>query len=201
MEWDSWADSTPIEVKCSPGATNTVTLIAATSRGGPNLNSLKVTTNLEGDPSPPVAFSRGDLSVVDTKLGIQLCKGMSARVIAQANQPIRLANGSMSTIPFHSMPDGAAIIPMDDDGGYVYISNSEMKEKKGGVYGLYFNKHGDIIDYKQLLSGTTRNCSGGKTTWSSWLSCEEYGYLVRNMAGVSVGKSTRRIKGHPKLQS
>ena len=126
-------------------------------------------------PSLPVTFSRGDLSVADTKLGIRLCKGMSARVIAQANQQVRLANGSMSTIPFHSMPDGAAIIPMDDDGGYVYISNSEMKEKRGGVYGLYFNKHGDIVDYKQLLSGTTRNCSGGKTTWNTWLSCEEYG--------------------------
>jgi len=125
--------------------------------------------------SLPVTFSRGDLSVVDPNLGIRLCKGMSARVIAQANQPVRLANGSMSTIPFHSMPDGAAIIPMDDDGGYVYISNSEMTEKKGGVYGLYFNKHGDIVDYKQLLSGTTRNCSGGKTTWNTWLSCEEYG--------------------------
>jgi len=50
-----------------------------------------------------------------------------------------------------------------------------MKEKRGGVYGLYFNKHGDIVDYKQLLSGTTRNCSGGKTTWNTWLSCEEYG--------------------------
>jgi len=181
LEWDNWADSTPVEVKCSPGATNTITLIAATSRGGPNLNSLKVITSKTASvddsslPSLPVTFSRGDLSVVDPKLGIRLCKGMSARVIAQANQPVRLANGSVSTIPFHSMPDGAAIIPMDDDDGYVYISNSEMKEKKGGVYGLYFNKHGDIIDYKQLLSGTTRNCSGGKTTWNTWLSCEEYG--------------------------
>jgi len=49
--WDSWDDTVPVEINCNPGTTNTITLIAETSTGGPNLNSLIVTTNL-GEPSP-----------------------------------------------------------------------------------------------------------------------------------------------------
>jgi len=43
----------------------------------------------------------------------------------------------------------------------------------GGVYGLYFDKDGNIVDYKTLLSNTKRNCGGGLSPWHSWISCEE----------------------------
>ena len=46
----------------------------------------------------------------------------------------------------------------DDNGGYVYVSNSEISNGNGGVYGIYFNKDGQIINYKRLLHGTSRNC-------------------------------------------
>ena len=76
---------------------------------------------------------------------------------------------------------------------------------KGGVYGLYFDDDGNVLDYKMLLKGTTRNCSGGEfssrtlmqifiirrgsysldslcvyktlgtTPWNTFVSCEEYG--------------------------
>ena len=121
-----------------------------------------------------VTFRRGDLAVPLPDIGIKVCTGMSARVIARANQRVALADGSLSSISFHSMPDGAAIFSLDD-GGYVYVSNAEMKENRGGVYGVYFDKYGNVVDYKVLLSGTRRNCSGGKTPWDSWISCEEYG--------------------------
>jgi len=42
------------------------------------------------------------------------------------------------------------------------------------VYGLYFDKHGNITDYKALLEKTTWNCGGGLTPWNTWISCEEY---------------------------
>ena len=69
------------------------------------------------------------------------------------------------------MPDGAAIIPLAS--GYVYVSNSEVNNQGGGVYGLYFDHDGNLVDYKMLLNGTSRSCSGGKTPWNTYVSCEE----------------------------
>ena len=43
------------------------------------------------------------------------------------------------------------------------MSNSEVDGGKGGVFGLYFDDNDNVVDYKELLSGTTRNCSGGKS--------------------------------------
>ena len=86
---------------------------------------------------------------------------------------MQFAVGSYSDLRFHS--DGAVIFPLDND-GYVYVSNSEMKEDLGGVYGLYFdNNNGNAADYKRMLSGTTRNCGGGRTPWDTWIKA------VRNM--------------------
>jgi len=70
------------------------------------------------------------------------------------------------------MMDGAGIVPLPD-GGYVYMSNSEVPNRRGGVYGLYFNKDGEITNYKALLRGTSRNCGGGISPWHTWISCEE----------------------------
>ena len=121
---------------------------------------------------------------------------MSVRLIARANQRIRYANGELSGRRFHSMPDGATVTPLEG-GGYAYISNAEMEEHLGvsvldycydsssaltriigtlqGVYAVYFDDNSNIYDYKVLLSGTTRNCSGGKSPWNTWISCEETG--------------------------
>ena len=131
-----------------------------------------------GEEVSPLTFRRGDLSVDVPELGIRISQGLSVKVLARANETIQYGNGTLSTLPFHSMADGATVLPItddDDEGSYAYVSNSEMKQKMGGVYALYFNKYGHVVNYKVLLSGTTRNCSGGRTPWNTWLSCEEYG--------------------------
>ncbi len=127
-------------------------------------------------PSPTnenVTFRRGDLKNNVRRLGIKVSRGMSVRVVATANKRVKLSNGQRSSLPFHGMPDGAAVFSLSD-GGYVYVSNSEMDSSRGGVYAVYFNNRGDVVDYKMLLSNTTRNCAGGKTPFNSWVSCEEY---------------------------
>jgi len=62
--------------------------------------------------------------------------------------------------------------PLED--GYVYVVNSEESDGDGGVYGLYFDKDGNLDEYKALLTRTTRNCGGGLTPWNTWVSCEEH---------------------------
>ena len=110
---------------------------------------------------------------------------MIVRQVAVANRLVSLSNGRQSKLPFHSSPDGAAVLPLKD-GGYVYVGNSEVEQGKGGVYGLGLQPGRKFVpggcgltfellistdttfsvastqDYKRLLSGTTRNCSGGE---------------------------------------
>ena len=123
--------------------------------------------------SLPVTFCRGDFAV-DIDLGIKICNSMSVKVIARENESVLFVSGTSSTLKFHSMPDGASIFQLYND-GYVYVSNSEMKVGLGGVYGLYFDEDGNDMDYRELLSNTIRNSGGGHTPWNFGVSCEEYG--------------------------
>ena len=49
------------------------------------------------------------------------------------------------------MSDAAGIIPLNPDNpledGYAYVANSEEGDGQGGVYGLYFDKDGNVADY------------------------------------------------------
>lgn len=126
----------------------------------------------------PEPFFFGDEFVRDDELDIDISKGLSVRVIAQTGEKVQYANGDESKDKYHTRSDAAGIIPMDPnnptESGYVYVVNSEEEDGGGGVYGIYFDKDGNVLEYKALLEKTTDNCGGGHTPWHTWISCEEY---------------------------
>jgi hypothetical protein len=122
-------------------------------------------------------FIPGDLSDYDLETGIRLSTGLSVRKIAQggSNVPFTSTSGISSAeesfIPFHGKPNGAATFPLAD-GGWVYVTDSEHANGKGGSYAVVFDTNGEVRDYQPLLQGTSRNNNGGASPFESWISCE-----------------------------
>ena len=145
--------------------------VCAIDPNGPLASSLTVLDD-------PKAYQPGHL--LTTKNGLLLSAGLDCRVLATKGLKVKQLNKDKTKVlyksmrNFHSSPDFGATFPTDN-GGWVYVSNSEVNKGGGGVGALKFDKNGNVIDYRMLLKGTSMNCGGGELIsfyrWSDLLFC------------------------------
>ena len=145
-----------------------------------NAIQMKSLNDKQNKQSRTTTYEPGNLSVRQN--GLLLSKGLKSRIIAISNQAVFYNSPYRndryhSNIPFHMLPDAGACFSLKGDleNGWIYVSNSEESNGKGGVYALRFDSDGNVISYQSILTGTSRNCGGGKSPWNTWISCEENG--------------------------
>ena len=136
----------------------------------PTLNPNILNSPSPTPPSSSLTYMPGNLTTL--KFGVMLSEGLDTRIIAFSNERVNYYGNGHSKDRFHGLPDAGATFPDEregNSGGWIYVSNSEIENKKGGVGAITFDKSGNVIDYQVLLKGTSMNCGGGRTPWKTWV--------------------------------
>ena len=117
----------------------------------------------------PVSCGSSDEKIED-QTRILVPEGTTPRIIARSGFQVLTGNPR----DWHRRPDGGGIMALND-GGWLYVVNSEIDNGGGSVGVLRFDINATITNYYSILENTNRNCSGAITPWNTWLSCEEVG--------------------------
>jgi hypothetical protein len=136
-----------------------------------------VPTSNPSDPPIDESITYRPGNLIRQEAGLLLSEGLAVREIATSGQKVAYGDGSQSKDKFHDLPDGGETFAdsrQGNEGGWIYVSNSEMSGRgEGGVGAITFDRNGDIFNYEMVLEKTTMNCGGGATPWNTWVSCEE----------------------------
>jgi hypothetical protein len=80
----------------------------------------------------PMPITLGQDHWIHEEYGLQVSAGISVKLIAMSGTRVSYANGDESLLPYHTYMDGAGIISLPNNAGYVYVSNSETESNVGG---------------------------------------------------------------------